>query len=1858
MTVNMRSSVFLIRFLPVLIVLTAVSVGVISQWESLRAQFGECTYSQCDYNGSATCWEFQAPCDSFFADWIRTFEGGDCGGICTDENAEVCYYYDDPIYLDDPSLIPDPPPSPCPCLVARVDEECSSVCAWDTRYGTLYSQYHLCENPPDYSCKLRDGVCGGSCPTDFRCKSSEDGCECQEIVNCGDGKKGGDEECDDGNDDDSDACKMDCTSAICGDAIVRTDITNPNQQGYEECDDGNNTNIDDCTNNCTIAKCGDGITRTDLAANDPNFEQCDDGNNNNNDACTNSCKRAVCGDGIQRLGLPYGDPDYEACDDGPNNSNAPNALCRPGCSIQKCGDAILDNAFGEQCDNGPFNTLSTPNTCRLNCKKPFCGDNITDNLGADQTAGTADDEKCDDGGNSAQCDGDCSDAFCGDGYTNQAIGEECDDGDPDNLLNPPIPNDPNPLVNNDAHFDNTDSSCTEFCKKPVCGDTFVQRLGPDGKLNTADDEECDDGNQIDGDGCSNTCKANCALSKSPSQCCQNRCPGEYGSEQHERCVTSCICKSQPPGTRDGAECFDACINSSNEYCTAYTSGSRGHNNCCRSQCIENECLIQGDDDDDDNDPCQAPYQGECDPMEIPPCGGNTYGPNFELCVYRACRVWTDCTTFCQEIDMGLPVCDDNSSASSGSSQSSASSKSDSSSSSFYGGATCSPPQANTGALAIRVDSFCACSAIPGTYDCAIAVPGIPSGNVPNMNVTLDMPNDLDIAYASLNPLVKPDGKGGQEIIAQPEQNGNDVVWSTENLNQEFTLVVLPDTQKYIQPQYASDRKELFESQPQWVVDNEEEENIKIVLHEGDVTHYNLTSEWKLADQYMGLMDGKVPYTIAVGNHDIGTEGLELGTANVRDTTLYNRYFPLSRFASMETYSGSFDNTSDNTYHTFKTGNYKWMVIALEFAPRDVVLDWANELAATHCDHNIIIVTHEYLSNKGVRGDDSIKHYRLARQPGDGNYGELIWQKFVKNHSNIKFVLSGHYHGAARLASVGIHGNTVHQILADYQGGTNGGNGYFRIMKFKPTEGIVDVKTYSAALEKFSESAGNRFTLKELNFVKSAESESAITQTALTNFTFLNTDPETPLSGIKTVSVELSDRIDTDTANNTTTEDLSLFALCSTQSSRSSIGFDFSLSSFPSSVARSSSSRPTFSAESSAAPTFSISSSLLAAAPSSDSSAQSLALPGVSSSDNTNVESSSTPAIASVSSKSSVGFSQQSSLDPTASSTDSNSSLSLMLAFCGDGIVQRQLGEDCDQGDRNSVPGTPGGVCACNPEDSDCVSPLPIQWQACRWPLCGDGKVNNEIVYRGTIVNFDLLHEQCDDGNNRSGDGCSASCQTEIPQDDDDGNGDNDDGTPGNGDDEDDDGDGDNDDGSSNNQDDDDDGDGDNDDGTQGNGDDDDDGNGDNDDGVPGNQDDDDDGNGDNDDGSPGNRTEDDDDGDGDDDDGIPRNRDDDDDGNGDNDDGRSRNQDDDDDGDGDNDDGRSRNQDDDDDGNGDNDDGIPNNSSSPTFVAAGTICGNGILERPEECDDSNRRDNDGCSSTCLLEIGICGDGIVQTLLGEQCETSRHSADLPYGCVDCRYFSESCGDGKRDPGEECDDGILNSSSPEAGCRPDCSAPRCGDKVLDAGEECDDGNRVSNDGCNRRCELEGTDIICGNGIIEGFYGEQCEPRLHDPALPYECIDCMFSLKFCGDGKRDPGEQCDAGPLNSSSPDAICRPNCSLPRCGDGIKDSAELCDDGNRFNDDGCDRYCRTESVQVAGQQSIFDTVQSQFTTQYLQQFGFPQYPTLQGVALQLPLANLQPIVQSRPPVGDTGPAAVAVIGAGAAAGLSWVRRRRK
>ena len=52
-----------------------------------------------------------------------------------------------------------------------------------------------------------------------------------------------------------------------------------------------------------------------------------------------------------------------------------------------------------------------------------------------------------------------------------------------------------------------------------------------------------------------------------------------------------------------------------------------------------------------------------------------------------------------------------------------------------------------------------------------------------------------------------------------------------------------------------------------------------------------------------------------------------------------------------------------------------------------------------------------------------------------------------------------------------------------------------------------------------------------------------------------------------------------------------------------------------------------------------------------------------------------------------------------------------------------------------------------------------------------------------------------------------------------------------------------------------------------------------------------------------------------------------------------------------------------------------------TCLPNNAVCGNGVREAGEQCDDSNTICGDGCSDTCKIER--CGDGIVSC--NEQCD---------------------------------------------------------------------------------------------------------------------------------------------------------------------------------------------------------------------------------------------------------------------------------
>ncbi|MBR4984699.1 MAG: DUF4215 domain-containing protein [Proteobacteria bacterium] len=374
---------------------------------------------------------------------------------------------------------------------------------------------------------------------------SEPNCySCKFTPFCGDGIVTGDEQCDDGGYDENGEliyvdengvpyggtgeygkCNADCTLASrCGDGI---------KEGSEICDKGDENGTAEygsCTTECKYtAICGDGIV------DETHGEACDEGTMDADgkpllvDAhnepiggygtyggCTAMCQKAAyCGDGVREA--------FEVCDKGAANGTVDYNGCTVDCRYSSiCGDGIVDEAHGEACDDGildsngrallidsnglPLGGYGNYGGCQPDCTRAaYCGDGILNGK-----------EKCDiglpggDKGCAANCSAinkgwecdskGCTEIPCGNGKLD--TGEICDDNMPQSKGgcthckpksgymclggSPACP------------------KCAGGDKTACCSDDVrcrpVADLYGDSAVNSSF-EQCDDGNKVDGDGC-------------------------------------------------------------------------------------------------------------------------------------------------------------------------------------------------------------------------------------------------------------------------------------------------------------------------------------------------------------------------------------------------------------------------------------------------------------------------------------------------------------------------------------------------------------------------------------------------------------------------------------------------------------------------------------------------------------------------------------------------------------------------------------------------------------------------------------------------------------------------------------------------------------------------------------------------------------------------------------------------------------------------------------------------------------------------------------------------------------------------------------------------------------------------------------------------------------------------------------------------------------------------------------------------------------------------------------------------------------------------------------------------------------
>ncbi|HUQ50170.1 MAG TPA: carboxypeptidase regulatory-like domain-containing protein [Terriglobales bacterium] len=282
-------------------------------------------------------------------------------------------------------------------------------------------------------------------------------------------------------------------------------------------------------------------------------------------------------------------------------------------------------------------------------------------------------------------------------------------------------------------------------------------------------------------------------------------------------------------------------------------------------------------------------------------------------------------------------------------------------------------------------------------------------------------------------------------------------------------MLLPDTQFY-----SESYPDIFGTQTRWIRDNIAKENIKFVIGLGDIVNQgNSERQWQNANAAYLELDGRVPYMAGIGNNDY-----DGNAPQNRSATNFNRYFGPSRYAGYPWYQGNYNGSNENFYTKVNVGGRNYLILMLEFAPRNAVLNWAESIIAANPSSLVIVATHAFLFTDNTRlgkcDPYDAGYYGLHAD----NDADEMWQKMIRKYGNVIMVLSGHIGGVgtARRMDVGENGNGVHQILTDYQTQNRGGDGFLRLLRIKPSLNQVDVVTYSPYINQYKTDPANQWTM--------------------------------------------------------------------------------------------------------------------------------------------------------------------------------------------------------------------------------------------------------------------------------------------------------------------------------------------------------------------------------------------------------------------------------------------------------------------------------------------------------------------------------------------------------------------------------------------------------------------------------------------------------------------------------------------------------------------------------------------------------------------------------------------------------------
>ncbi|GAA0794538.1 LamG-like jellyroll fold domain-containing protein [Spirilliplanes yamanashiensis] len=259
----------------------------------------------------------------------------------------------------------------------------------------------------------------------------------------------------------------------------------------------------------------------------------------------------------------------------------------------------------------------------------------------------------------------------------------------------------------------------------------------------------------------------------------------------------------------------------------------------------------------------------------------------------------------------------------------------------------------------------------------------------------------------------------------------------------FALAVLPDTQ-YLFDADSADPAPL-RATLRWLTAHRADANVAFLTHLGDITEHGTAAEIALADAAFRAVDGRLPYSVLAGNHDVPGS-----TDDQRGDSPYLRAFGPHRFAGAGTFGGASPD-GYNSYHVVPAAGREWLVLALDWRASDSGLAWAQGVLDAHPTLPAILTTHD------LAAADATGAARLSA------HGKRLWDRLVRRNDQIFLTLNGHWWPPGRAVLTNDAGNDVHVHVTNYQDRYYGGAAMLRLYRFDLARGVIDVETFAPYL---------------------------------------------------------------------------------------------------------------------------------------------------------------------------------------------------------------------------------------------------------------------------------------------------------------------------------------------------------------------------------------------------------------------------------------------------------------------------------------------------------------------------------------------------------------------------------------------------------------------------------------------------------------------------------------------------------------------------------------------------------------------------------------------------------------------------